>query len=73
MSLESRPARRVPLSVIRMASGTRIHSSPVAHSAAISVRPTPVPNAPSQPKCVLWLSAPRIVSPGRISASSLST
>jgi len=55
---------------MRIASGTRNHISPVAHNAAISLRPTPAPNAPSQPKWVLWLSAPRIVSPGRASPSS---
>ena len=65
MSLAVTPGSSLPLSVICMASGTRSHSSPVAHSAAISVRPTPMPNAPSQPKWVVWLSEPKIVSTGQ--------
>ena len=56
-----------------MLSGTRSHSSPVAHSAATSLRPMPAPNAPSHPKCVVCESAPRISCPGSTTASSLST
>ena len=58
---------------MRMASGTRSQISPVAHSAAASLRPTPAPNAPSQPWWVVWLSAPRIICPGRMRASSPTT
>ena len=41
-------------------SGTRSHSSPVAHRQATSLRPTPAPRAPIHPKCGVWLSAPRM-------------
>ena len=54
------PGGSAPVRSTRIVSGTRSHSSPVAQSAAISLRPMPAPNAPSQPKCVVWLSAPRI-------------
>ena len=54
-------------------SGTRSHNSPVAHSAATSLRPTPAPKAPIHPKCGVWLSAPRTSCPGRTIASSLRT
>ncbi len=67
------PGASSPVSVTRSVSGTRSHNSPVAHSAATSLRPTPAPNAPSQPECVLWLSAPSRINPGPMTPSSHST
>ena len=72
-SLAVAQAPRRPLMMSWMLSGTRSHSSPVAQMAAISLRPTPAPNAPSQPKCGVCESAPSTVCPGETSASSLST
>ena len=72
-SLAVTPGGSAPIRSMRIVSGTRNHSSPVAQIAAISLRPTPAPYAPSQPKCVVWLSEPRISCPGQTSASSLIT
>ena len=48
-SFDVTPGGNAPLSTTLMLSGTRSHSSPVAHSAATSLRPMPAPNAPIQP------------------------
>ncbi len=46
--------------------GTRSQVSPSAQRAARSVLPTPVAKAPRAPPVQVWLSAPRMISPGRM-------
>ena len=65
------PAR--PSSTKRTVSGTRSQSSPVAIAYAISVRPRPIPAAPTAPYVVLCESVPKTSSPGRTSARSINT
>ena len=72
-SFDVTPGGSSPSKSTRIVSGTRSQSSPVAQIAAISLRPMPAPNAPSQPICVVWLSAPSSSWPGATNASSLTT
>lgn len=64
-SLAITPLFIFPTKFIFIVSGTFNQIFPVAKTPSISVEPIPVEKAPKAPYVQVWLSVPKIISPGK--------